>query len=92
MRFGLQWPILDIAFARYPSMGYLLAEANWLWQGLDRGQLYDFQRSDCLPGRNVNTTNQSKSSRGGLSLMTVERPSLLQHASIEHSDRRLNPQ
>ena len=42
------------------------AKANWIWQGLDRGQLYDSDQIHCLPGRNVNvnvnTTSWSKSS------------------------------
>ena len=27
------------------------AKANWIWQGLDRGQLYDSYQIHCLPGR-----------------------------------------
>ena len=42
MRFNRQWPFLDIAWAPlHLFVCYLLTEANWLWQDLDRGQLYD---------------------------------------------------
>ena len=41
---------LDIActFARHPFVCYHVTEANWLWQDLDRGQVYSDLYSSLL--------------------------------------------